>query len=378
MKIGIDARPFSHDGFTGISRSIYEIIKVWSKKYSQHEFFLLSGKPIKLDIELPLNWHIIDSAWIINSSKLWAAVRLPELIKKLDLDVYWGSNFVLPRKVSGTKYFVTVYDLALFKFKGIGSNTNTIRVKLFTKSACKKATKVIAISKATANDIIEIMKIPSENVVVSYCGGLSSNYISIPNDIYCSNNGSVNSMLKFKEDFFLFISTIEPRKNVYTIVKAYDQFRENTDSEMKLVLAGKKGWKCENVYEAIEQSKYKRDIILPGFISEDDKQYLLRKAKVFLYPSLYEGFGIPLLEAMEYNIPIITTNVSSLPEVGGNAVFYIDDPYDIDALCKMMQKASRLDGEEIEECICRMKKQKGKFSWEKNANEVMKIFEENI
>ncbi|MGX6445624.1 glycosyltransferase family 4 protein [Neobacillus sp. K501] len=369
MKIGIDARVFTGKHFTGVSRSVYEVIKVWIKEYPQHDYYLFSRYPINLDFDLPPNWHIVNDPWIIDKGKLWSLFKLPELIDKLDLDVFWGTNYVLPRKNNRTKYFVTIYDLALFKFKGISATSNTIRQKLFTKSACKKADKIIAISEATANDIVSLFNISPKKICVSYCGGMPSDFAKCTVDI-----DSVNPMIVFPEKYFLFVSTIEPRKNIPTIIKAFEKYIDDTNSDMKLVIAGRIGWKCEETFQTIENCKYKNRIVLPGFITDIEKSYLLSNASVFLYPSLYEGFGIPILEAMEYNVPVITTKISSMPEVGGDGAFYIDNPLDYVSLANRMNEVMSL-GEERIECINLMQRQLKKFSWKKNARELMCIFE---
>lgn len=367
MRIGIDARPLLSGNYTGIARCLYENICVWIEKYPEHEYYLFSDKKLELHFDLPSNWHILDEPFIIKSSKLWFSIKLPMMIRSLKLDVYWGSNFILPNRVSGTKYCVTIHDLAIFKFENI---SNSKKPELFKKriiQSCLNADKIIGVSYATANDIIEITGVKKEKVCTSYNGGISETKTDfIPNDI--------NPIIQFDEKFFLFISTIEPRKNIITIIKAFERFIDNTNSEMKLILAGKRGWNCDEIYLAVKQSRYSDKIIMPGFISEADKIYLLKNATVFLYPSLYEGFGIPILEAFEYNLPVITSRTSSIPEIGGNAAFYIDDPMDIDGLARHMENIICFDDEKLRSLYRDMEKQLRSFSWEKNACEIMQIF----
>lgn len=369
MRIGIDARLFVGKNYTGIARSVDEVLKCWEKKFPMHEFYLFSGKRINLNRELPNNWHVMDDPWIIDSSKLWSLVKLPKLIKELKLDIYWGTNYVLPRKNRKTKYVVTVYDLALFKFQGIGAFKNTMRVKTLTKAACENANKIIAISKATADDIQEILNIAADKIVVSYCGGLSGEHES--------GNNAINPILMTDNKFFLFISTIEPRKNIINIVKGFEEYIDRTGSKNNLVLAGKKGWRCDEIYETIENSKYRDRIIMPGYISDDDKEYLMRNAIAFVYPSLYEGFGIPIIEAFTYELPVITSNVSSMPEVGGNAAVYVD-PYSVNEISMALEKMASMSDADKMKLKESMKERVDFFSWEKNAEEIMAVFENLI
>lgn len=374
MRIGIDGSVFIDKQFTGVTKSVYEIIRRWMVKYPEHEYYIISRTPIYLDLKLPENWHCIITMEEFDKKlplmekhgKIWNILKLPGVIQKLDLDAYWGTNYILPIFTNKkTKYYVTIYDLALYIFDGIGERSNLIKLKLFCKNACRIAEKVVAISKATADDIERIFKINKDKIAVSYCGNSKQKR---EYDIE-----KVKDVIKFKEDFFLFISTIEPRKNIITIIKAFEEYCQDTMSTTKLVIAGKKGWNCENVFEVIKISPYKSRIIIPGYISDDDKSYLLSNAKAFLYPSLYEGFGLPVLEAFEYGLPVITSNNSSLPEVGGDAAFYIDDCHDHKKLCELMIEVEKMDIADREVLKKKMDIQLNKFSWDRNADEMMDI-----
>ena len=136
-----------------------------------------------------------------------------------------------------------------------------------------------------------------------------------------------------------------------------------------LVLVGGLGWKYENVIELTKNSQYKDNIIMTGFVSQEEKTALFKGATAFVYPSLYEGFGIPLLEAMNYGLPIITTSVSSLPEVGGNACMYLEDVKDADGLAELMKNMVTLTEEDKKDIANKCEVQRNKFSWEKCAEE---------
>lgn len=374
MKIGIDARLFKGRKATGIENSVFEIIKSWSKEFPQHEYYLFNGDGAVINLDLPKNWKFVTMETdpsLIRYRKFWTYFQIPKAIKKYQLDVYWGTNFTLPSKVKGTDYYLTIYDLALFKLKNIGELYNVIRLHTLTKTSCKLAKKIIAISKSTAEDVQEIMHVDADRIEVSYCGGVSSEYRK-----YFADIKNVVDKVKLDKEYFLFISTIEPRKNIDTIVKAFCQYKRNTGAEAQLVIAGQKGWKYEKTLELIKGCEFSEDIILPGYISKEEKDYLLQHAKCFMYPSLYEGFGIPILEAFEYEIPVITTAVSSMPEVGGEAAYYVENPYDIDKMAELMDQVMKLDAEQLEKRRELMRIQKSKFSWDKNAREMMAIFEQ--
>lgn len=372
MRIGIDVRSFVWDKgkITGIGHYIYETMKVWIRECKEDEFFLLSHREISLDIQMPDNWHAISDQGVFRIGRIWERSRLPYYIRKLKLDVFWGPYYSLPMKVKQTKYYVSIYDLALWKYPSVGEASNIVYLRMRTGKACKRADAVLTISQATAEDITEIYHVKMDQIAVCYCGG-TSNRVGINREIAV---GSIRPLLMFEQEYILFVSTIEPRKNVLSIIRAFELYKEQTSSSIRLVLAGKRGWNCDDVFGAVDNSRYKEDIIMPGYITDDEKTYLYRHAKMFVFPSLYEGFGIPVLEAMEYDLPVITSRISSLPEVGGDAAFYIDDPQNVSALAGQIGKICNMSAEEADRLRNKMRMQVEKFSWENCANDIMRVF----
>ena len=177
-------------------------------------------------------------------------------------------------------------------------------------------------------------------------------------------------------EFIFFISTIEPRKNVLNLVKAFEDVKKTYNKELKLILAGGKGWKSEETFSYIDNSEFKEDIIIPGYIREEEKQYLYEKCKMFAYPSIYEGFGIPILEAMENGAIVLTSNISSIPEVGGDAVIYIDNPSDYMDISRGIKKILNFSDDERAIYIKKGYERARKFDWEECAGEILKILTE--
>lgn len=376
MRIGIDARPLSVGKFTGIPFYEYMILKEWMLEHPEHEYYLFSLKPICWKAEeLPENWHLIDEPGIVKEkhfmSPWWFLFKVPRVIKELQLDAYWGPNFSMPRRVGGVAYYVTIHDLGVYHFQHIGQKRNEIQIKMFLPRNIRNARKVIAVSKFTKKDVVETLKADASKIVTIYNGG--------PVD----RKHSEKEMPKMREeiaqlqDFFLFIGTIEPRKNIPTIIKGYERYMDQYAIQKNgkvadLVLAGGKGWNCEEIYSMVEESPYKAHIKMVGYIDGAEKDFLLQNAKCFLYPSMYEGFGIPILEAFAYQTPVITANNSSLPEVGGDAVFYTDT-YDTDQLAERIQQVMQLNAAEISALNHKMDVQMSKFSWDKCAEETLRV-----
>lgn len=302
----------------------------------------------------------------------WLYLKLPKILKQDNIDVFWGTQHCLPKRNKYSKkikFVLTIHDLAIKKLKTVGSFKNTIIQMLFLKKSIKNADKIIAISEATKKDIIEIFNIKPEKIQTIYNG------TNINNEYKVTEKEEQEIKEKFKIEntpYIFFISTIEPRKNIPTLIKAYNYVREK-GTNLKLIIAGGLGWKYENVLKEIENSKYKEDINLPGYISKEEKQYLLKNTKALVYPSLYEGFGLPILEAMANEAVVITSNVSSLPEVGGNVAYYYEDVLDYKLLGEKILEVINIKTEEKEERIKQGLEQVKKFTWEKCAKETLDI-----
>ncbi|RGJ28889.1 glycosyltransferase family 1 protein [Fusobacterium varium] len=181
--------------------------------------------------------------------------------------------------------------------------------------------------------------------------------------------------LLIKLKFVLYLGALEPRKNIPNIILGFSKYKEEkVDSDIKLVIAGKKAWQYENIFKTYELSKYKKDIIFTDYIDEKDKIILYKMAKLFIFPSLYEGFGMPVLEAMASGTPVITSNNSSLTEVVGEAGILVN-PDSVEEISKAIAKI--LDGEEdyINDLIAKGKEQAKKFTWENSTKLLEDIYE---
>lgn len=320
MRIGIDARSLSYE-YTGIPAYVHDVIKIWNEERTENEYYLYSNREFELDFELQSNWHVVIDKHRFGT--IWATMRIPKLLKNDSIEVYWEPMNFLPPRIQGIKYYVTVHDLAVYLFPHMGTFTDAIMEKLLLKKSCKRADKIIAISKSTKEDIIQHLGIEDNKIAVIYNG--DSTYKC---EMASYSDSQEKEILKkwglIKDGFFLYVGTIEPRKNVSTVIAAYEYLREKGVFGGKLVIAGKVGWKSNKILEEREKSKYRDDIILTGYITEIEKECLYRNTICLAFPSFYEGFGFPLVEAMSVGIPVVTSRVSSLPEVGGEIPFYIE------------------------------------------------------
>lgn len=374
MKIAIDARGLDGNK-SGIPTYIEEIVKQINQNDHENEYILYSTKEIKLDFEPNKNIKL-KCTEKNHLGSLWIYFKLPQMLKQDEIDVYWGTQHVLPARNKYTKnikYVVTIHDLAIEKIKGVGSFKNTIIQKVFLKKSLKNADKIIAISEATKKDIIEIFKTKEEKIKVIY-NGTNLKDKQNKNKIDPKEEKQIQEKFGIKDTpYIFFLSTIEPRKNIETLIRSFNYIRRKENTNLKLIIAGGLGWKYESVLEQIEKSEYKEDIILPGYISKNEKNYLYKNAECFVYPSLYEGFGLPILEAMAEECLVITGNNSSLPEVGGDVAIYYNNALDYGELGNKIIETINLSQEEKDKKIKQGIEQVKKFSWEKCAKETLDI-----
>jgi len=379
ITIGVDARGLDGNK-TGISTYIDELFKKINDLPDNQKikFVLYSTRPINLSFKVNEN---LEVKYITKYKKgvIFTRFQIPKMLKDDNVDIFWGTQHLLPIRNNYTeniKYVLTVHDLAIHKLKTVGSFKNTIIHRLFFKRSCLEADRIVADSESTKNDLIKIFGIEEEKINVVYLG---TNYTR---DYNISNEQEKEIFEKFnvsRGKYLLFVSTIEPRKNIITIVKAFNEFKKDKKfSEYKLILAGGLGWKYEEILKAIENSDYKDSINLTGYISKDEKECLMHNAKCFVYPSLYEGFGLPILEAMQKGIVVITSNVSSIPEVGGDVPFYLNNVLDEKELAELMKKAIELDEKDIKIIVEKGYKQVDKFTWEKCSLETLEVIKELI
>ncbi len=371
MNIGIDVRGLSQSR-TGIPTTIEEVLKrINTNGNRKHKYFLYSNRDINIDFEL--NDNIIIKKEERPLGVFWLYFKLPKTLQEDNIDVFWGTQHCLPKRNKYTKnirFVLTIYDLAIKKLKTVGSFKNTLVQKLFLKKSIKHADKIIAISKSTKKDIMDLYKIKEEKISVVYLGTSAGEEFNITQE----EENTIQEKFGIKNTPYLFfVSTIEPRKNIETLILAFDYIKRKEPSNLKLIIAGGLGWKYQKVLNLIEKSEYKEDIMMPGFISKEEKKYLYEHTTCFVYPSLYEGFGLPILEAMANKALVVTSFISAIPEVGGNAAFYYDGVLNYRELGNKILEVIHLSKEEKENKINQGLEQVQRFTWDECTKELLEI-----
>lgn len=271
---------------------------------------------------------------------------------------------------SKTKKILTIFDLSPILFPQFFTKLTNIYTKLFPV-IIKNTDHVVTISENSKGDIVKIFKIPNEKISVTYLG-IENKFRLMKNKI---NLETIRKKYNLPKRFILFVGTIEPRKNLSSLLCAFSSIRKN-NKEVKLVIVGKMGWLQNNILKMVNRLKIKNDVIFTGFVEDKYLPYFYNLTELFVYPSLYEGFGFPILEAMACGCPVITSKVSSLPEIAGDAAILINPKKEhelISAICNVI-----IDNNLRSELSIRGLMRAKKFNWENCARETLKVYQSLI
>ena len=367
MRIGIDARWLSKPHPSGIGVYLIEVLTRLNRLEDGNEYFLFSNKPFIDSVAWRSNFHKVYIPGRIGS--LWILRELKKELPGYHLDVFWGPEHVLPGGLKGVRKVVTIHDIALMLHPSWGKLYNALIQNTLVRRSIRKADVILADSKSTKKDLITKLKVKPEKIRGVYPG---KNELAIYTE---DEEQDVLSRMGINgQSFLLYVGTLEPRKNIVSIVQAFDLLKQDSAyAQYKLVLAGGLGWKVEKILNAIEESPCRQDIIRPGYISDVEKSILLHNAEAFLFPSFYEGFGIPVLEAISAGIPVITARNSSLPEVAGPWESYVDRADDVEEICSLIRELLALNGEERQKRNAASQKYTERFDWSRCAGQIESI-----
>lgn len=299
---------------------------------------------------------------IVSGKRLWSTFFLPIhlWLMKLSgkkLDVFFSPAHYIPR-YSPFKTVVTIHDLSYLYFPNEFLKKDLYQLKNWTSYALEKSSHVIAVSKTTKKDIVKEYAIPEKCISVIYNGYEKSD-----------KETAVHSP-QAKNPYFLYVGTIQPRKNISLLIKSFTLFHANHPS-FKLIIVGKKGWLYDTIFQQAAHSSISESILFPGFVEESEKVRLYRGATAYILPSLYEGFGIPLLEAMSHKCPVIASFSSSLPEVGGEACLYFD-PQSVEDLREKMELII-FDKALVQDLVIKGTNRLDLFSWKQTGKQTLDI-----
>jgi glycosyltransferase involved in cell wall biosynthesis len=268
----------------------------------------------------------------------------------------------------------TIHDLAFERMPETFTRRGSFQLKLTVRRTAKKAARVATVSEYSRKDLLEIYKLPPEKVVVTY-NGIESHFTPRPE---ASNEDElIRGRYGIAREYLLAVGSLQPRKNLVRLIKAYAKLRgENKDFRHQLVIVGRKLWLAHEIFDEVKRQRWAEDVILTGYVPDEDLPALYRAAVAFVYPSLFEGFGLPPLEAMACGTPVVTSDTSSLPEVTEGAALLID-PHDESALAHALTEI--VNNEQLRvELRERGIAQAGKFTWRDAAEKTLRLYQESF
>lgn len=365
--IGIDASRATYKKKTGTEYYSFNLIKNIIKLDEKNEYILYFPTPLSGDFQnLPKNFK----SKVMYFPRFWTQIRLSWEMFCHSPDLLFIPAHTIPI-VHPKKVIVTCHDVGFRSYPSSYSKFQLWHLEFTTGQAVRWAKKIIAVSESTKHDLINIYKAKPQQIKVIYNG--FSNEIFHP----IEDKDKINEILQkynFPEKYILFVGRLEERKNIPKLISAFDILKKKRGIPHKLVLVGKKGYKFEQIIDTIKKLKITSEVILTGYISEQDLPYIFSKADLFIFPSLYEGFGIPILEAFACGCPVATSNVSSMPEVAGKAAILFN-PQKKEEIAQAIYKIisdNNLRDNLIKKGFYQIKK----FSWRKCAQETLEVLEE--
>jgi glycosyltransferase involved in cell wall biosynthesis len=316
-----------------------------------------------------VEWQLISS----NRARrlLWEYTLLPISLKQKNVELFWGTHYFLP-PVKVCKYIVTIHDLTSLLFPQYHSFFRRIHHKNSILTSVRLADYIIADSHSTKQDLMKLFSVPADKIKVIYIGVDSCfRVIKSQEDLLRSRD-----KYALPSEFIFTLGVLEPKKNTESVIRAYADLKKSLPNVPKLVIGGsiKYGWKNSNIFRVVSELRLKDDVIFTDFIDYQDLPAVYNLAKLFVFPSIYEGFGLPVLEAMACGTPVITSNTSSLPEVAGDAAVLVD-PYDILGIADAISNVLADENNQREMAEKGLKNVK-RFSWQKAAQEILEVFED--
>lgn len=365
MKVGIDARLLERR-MTGVGRYLSNIVRYLSGEGYHNEYILYTQDSLINQFSDNVCNTTVSSGIPRRFSRLrsafWYHVILPEVLRRDKIDVFLAPNAILPLGNTGAKNIVVIHDVFQMINKNFHPFVFRIYASFFLRRAIRKADKVITVSEASKRDIVKFLKISETMVCVIY---EAADERFSPRDISHMDRARLCAKYSLPSEFIFYVGVIEERKNIACILEVADRMQDKF-----FVLAGRIGYRGNIYAKEIGRRDNMRHI---DFVEEEDLPLLYNLASVFFFPSYYEGFGLPPLEAMQSGVPVVASNISSLPEVVGDGGILLS-PDDTLGFVEAISKILR-DKERREHLIRSGFAQAKKFSWGKTALDTLEIME---
>lgn len=371
MRIAVNTRFLQKNNLEGYGYYIHELMQRITHAHPEHQFLFLFDRPF--DASFIYNKNI--TAQIITPQprhglafRFWYDIKLTWAAKKFKADVLVSLDGFCSLS-SSIPQVLAVHDLAFVHYPKLIHKLHLLFYKTHQKRFLNKAKAIVTVSAFSKQDIINQYKVDDTKISVVYN---ATRTIFKPFEY--ADNDFVKKHYAQGNEFFLFIGGIHPRKNLLQLLKAFSIFKKRQLSSMKLLVAGRLAWQYEDIIEKLKTYKYRDEVVLLDYMPEAELAKVTAAAYALIYPSLFEGFGVPIIEAMQCGVPVACSNTSSMPEVAGDAALFFNpnDANDIALQMMVLYKDEKLRSELIQKgCV-----QANKFSWKDSAQKLWQIIEQ--
>lgn len=371
MRFGLDGIPLEQKK-TGVGHYTFELARSLAAIAPEHEFEIISPSGFHLDPDSSQspNLHFQSRSGSRLSRRLWWAVDLPLYCRKASLALFHGTNYDLPYW-SLIPTVLTIHDLSPILYPQTHEKHLVRRARLRLPHMARKASAIITPCKTVKGEVSKHLKVAADKIFTIPNAARSCFY-----RVSLEETTAVRARLGVEDEFILFVGTIEPRKNLLTLVRALGELLRTASLRSQLVIAGKEGWLSNELMTYLNESDIKERVLFTGHLSDDDLRDLYSACRVFVYPSLYEGFGLPLIEAMACGAPVVTSNVPSIVETVEDVARLVS-PTDFRDLAQGLARLLQDDGEREYRSRAGLKHAK-KFSWERTASATLEVYENAV
>jgi len=381
MVIGIDGNEANVKHRVGSGQYAFELLHQFAKSEKYHFLVYLKDKPL---FDLPKE-SVNFKYKVFGPKRLWTQFALPiSLTFSLSRhsagqkpDVFFSMTHYGPR-FSKVPYVVTIHDLSYLRYPEMFKKNDLYQLTNWTKYSVKNAAHIIAVSQTTKDDIVKNYHVSPSKITVTYEGYDENRFEPQPK----SKVESVKSKYKIKEGYIIFVGTLQPRKNLERLLEAFSSLVHRSSNSqtmnyelrtMNLVIVGKKGWMYDQIFEKVKMLKLQDSVIFTDYVPDVDLPALISGAQAYILPSLWEGFGLPVIEAQACGVPVVVSNASSLPEIVGDSGILID-PNSADSIASGIKNVltnNQTRSDLVEKGFENIKR----FSWEKCAKETLQVLE---
>lgn len=359
MKIAINTRFLLKNRLEGIGGFTYEVVKRLVQRYPEHEFIFFFDRPYEEEFVFAEN---VTPVVLFPPARhpilwyLWFEWTVAKALKKHQADVFFSPDNYLSLR-SPVRTVMVVHDIAYVHYPDKVRFLTKKFYQYYVPRYLQRANTIVTVSNYTKQDIIKHYPFTKDKIIVS-CNGCKPTFQPLDT----STQQAIRTQYAEGQAYFFYIGSINPRKNVHRLIMAFDQFKQQSSSSIKLLIGGRFGWQTGEVKTAYEAAQHQKDIVFLGYVSDQELPRLTGAALALTYVSLFEGFGVPLLEAMKCGVPVITSEVSSMPEVVGEAGLLVN-PYSVEDIAEKMEII--LKKKELRKALIEKGKlQAQKFSWD--------------